>query len=99
MLKKIDEFPEKVESDKDYKIGIPQEKSFKTKKKVGFFHLQVYHRAKLIKEEVKEVNHIGYENGKKNSENEDLNRYLHNLYYDLTSPVSFSGFYKLYYKI
>ena len=76
MLKKIDEFPEKVESDKDYKIGIPQEKSFKTKKKVGFFHLQVYHRAKLIKkfkmtsreergEEVKEVNHIGYENGKK----------------------------------
>ena len=31
--KKIDEFPEKVESDKDYKIGIPQEKSFKTKKK------------------------------------------------------------------
>ena len=47
--KKIDEFPEKVESDKDYKIGIPQEKSFKTKKKVGFFHLQVYHRAKLIK--------------------------------------------------
>ena len=31
-VKKLDEFPEEVVSDKDYKIGIPQEKSFKTEK-------------------------------------------------------------------
>ena len=53
--------------------------------------------------EVKEVkgrivNQNGYESGKENSKNEDLNSYLHNLYYDLKSPVSFSGFYKLYNK-
>ena len=46
----------------------------------------------------RKVNQNGYESGKENSKNEDLNSYLYNLYYDLKSPVSFSGFYKLYNK-
>ena len=49
--------------------------------------------------EEKEENPFGYKNGKENSKNGDVNSYLHNLYYNLTSPVSFSGFYKIYYKI
>ena len=49
--------------------------------------------------EEKEENPVGYKNGKENSKNGDVNSYLHNLYYNLTSPVSFSGFYKIHYKI
>ena len=45
------------------------------------------------------MNRNGYENGKEISENEEMNSYLLNLYYDLRSPVSFSGFYELYNKI
>ena len=47
-VKNPDEFPEEVVSDKDYKRGFSHEKSFKIEKIVGFFHLQVYHRAKLF---------------------------------------------------
>ena len=56
--------------------------------------------SKVVKEsEGKQVNPNGYESGNENSENEEMYSYLHNLYYDLRSPVSFSGFYKLYNKI
>ena len=56
--------------------------------------------SEVVKEsEGKQVNPNGYESGNENSENEEMYSYLHNLYYDLRSPVSFSGFYKLYNKI
>ena len=56
--------------------------------------------SKVVKEaEEKQVNRNDYENGKEISENEEMNSYLLNLYYDLRSPVSFSGFYELYNKI
>ena len=79
-------------------------------KTAGFFHLQVYQTAKFIKkiimgsrgereEKQEEVNRIGYENGKQNFKDGDVNSYLYNLYYNLRSPVSYSGFYKLHYRI
>ena len=52
-----------------------------------------------MEEKQEEVKRIGYKNGKQNFKDGDVNSYLHNLYYDLRSPVSYSGFYKLYYRI
>ena len=53
----------------------------------------------MTTKEEKELNQNGYVTGKENSNTEQVDNYLHDLYYKPTSPVSFSGFYKLYNKI
>ena len=53
----------------------------------------------MASKEVKDLNQNGYITGKETSNTEQVDNYLQDLYYKLSSPVSFSGFYKLYNKI
>ena len=98
------DFLEKIVPAKEYKRSIKKE-SVKLDKKSRLFHLQVYQRTLIFHiplmatKEVKEINQTGYVSGNKSSNSEQVDRYIHDLYYNLRSPVSFSGFYKLYNKI